>query len=173
MLKPLDPKDFDRIYNIMVETFPPDELRPYSEEKALLGRPEFRIHVLKDPETDGITAFTITREFEELAYLEHFAVNPEYRNHGLGATLLQELREKLGKMIFLEVEPPEDEFALRRIGFYERNDFYFNPFPYIQPPMSAGRHPIPLYIMTSDRALTEEEFERVRLLLYTRVYCPD
>ena len=65
---------------------------------------------------------------------------------------------------------PETVLAARRIAFYERNGFFLNDFPYLQPPLSNGRDPVPLRVMTSGRAVSREEFERIKALLYTRVY---
>ena len=69
-----------------------------------------------------------------------------------------------------EVELPETEMARRRIGFYQRGGFVLNPYPYVQPPISAGRNPLPLAIMSAPRAIGPEEFEEFRRLVYTRVY---
>ena len=58
----------------------------------------------------------------------------------------------------------------RRIGFYERNGFFLNEYPYVQPPISQGRKPVPLMIMTSGAAISEKEFEEIRNTLYKEVY---
>ena len=72
--------------------------------------------------------------------------------------------------ICLEVEFPDNEISRRRIGFYERNGFVLNNYPYIQPPISEGRNPVPLKIMTTDKGITEEQFNKIRALLYKYVY---
>lgn len=90
------------------------------------------------------------------AYIEHFAVDPAYRNGGLGSLMLTELVKTVGKMICLEVEPPEDAVTRSRIEFYEANGFYLNEYPYIQPPFAEGYDEIPLMIMTSYRDLIKK-----------------
>ena len=67
-------------------------------------------------------------------------------------------------------ELPENELARRRIGFYSRNGFKLNNYPYIQPPMSAGKNPVPLLIMTTGGVLAESEFINMRDILYKNVY---
>ena len=74
------------------------------------------------------------------------------------------------KLICLEVELPEDELTKRRIGFYERNGFVFNEYPYMQPPISKGKSSVPLRIMTYGTAIPEETFEKMKQVLYRRVY---
>ena len=98
--------------------------------------------------------FLAVWEFESFTYIEHFAVDPVLRNSGTGSAMLQELVRKYQKQICLEVELPEDELTRRRIGFYERNGFVFNEYPYIQPPISKGKSPVPLRIMTYGSAIT-------------------
>ena len=70
----------------------------------------------------------------------------------------------------MEVELPETEMAARRIGFYERNGFYYNDYFYMQPPIAEGRNAIPLRLMTTGGPLDEEEFFRMQGLLYKNVY---
>ena len=114
--------------------------------------------------------FLAVWEFESFIYIEHFAVDPSLRNSGTGSAMLKELVKQYQKPICLEVELPEDELTRRRIGFYERNGFVFNEYPYIQPPISKGKSPVPLRIMTYGSAITQDTFEEMKRVLYQRVY---
>lgn len=169
MLELLNHSDFDKLFHLIEESFPSDEYRIYEEQKELLKNPLYSVYTVYS-ETRSIKGFISVWEFENLAYVEHFAVNPNYRNAGLGKSMLQELRQHLNKMICLEVEPPEDEMSIRRIKFYERNDFFLNEYPYMQPAMSKGKHPIPLLIMTSGAKIEEPIFEEIKNTLYKIVY---
>lgn len=60
--------------------------------------------------------------------------------------------------------------AVRRVRFYERNGFFFNDYPYIQPSMGEGRKEIPLFLMSTERKIDEEEYRMIRNTLYTKVY---
>ena len=169
-LETLQVKDFDKVYSIMEESFPIDERRTYEEQKALLDNELYNIYVLYDSKNDDIKAFIAIWQFDDFAFVEHFAVSSLYRNGGIGAFILQEVKKLLSCMICLEVELPEEEMAKRRIGFYERNGFYYNEYEYMQPAMSKGRKEIPLRIMTSEEKITENRFEEIRDLLYKYVY---
>ena len=71
------------------------------------------------------------------------------RNGGKGSIYLQEITKKLGKPVVLEVEPPTDEMAIRRIGFYERNGFkLWKDITYIQPAYDKTKSSIELKLMT-------------------------
>ena len=163
MLQRINETNFPEIYRIMQASFSDDEYRPYDEQLALFEEPEYRIYYMP-------AGFLAVWEFESFIYIEHFAVDPALRNRGTGSALLQELVKQYQKPICLEVELPEDELTRRRIGFYERNGFVFNEYPYIQPPISKGKSPVPLRIMTYGSAITQDTFEEMKRVLYQRVY---
>lgn len=163
MLQRINETDFPEIYRIMQASFSDDEYRPYDEQLALFEEPEYRIYYMP-------AGFLAVWEFESFIYIEHFAVDPALRNSGTGSAMLQELIKQYQKPICLEVELPEDELTRRRIGFYERNGFVFNEYPYIQPPISKGKSPVPLRIMTYRSEITREEFQKMKEILYRRVY---
>ncbi len=168
MLEIIDVREFDRIYDIMELSFPHDEVRSRAGQRALTEREVYRIYATRQ---DGrIVGFLAVYDFSDFAFIEHFAIDPELRGGGLGSAMLAELCEAIGKSICLEAELPETELARRRIGFYERNGFFANPYPYIQPPIEAGRAPVPLCVMSYGRALGREEFERMREVIYREVY---
>ena len=163
MLQRINETDFPEIYRIMQASFSDDEYRPYDEQLALFEEPEYRIYYMP-------AGFLAVWEFESFIYIEHFAVDPALRNSGTGSAMLRELVKQYQKPICLEVELPEDELTRRRIGFYERNGFVFNEYPYIQPPISKGKSPVPLRIMTYRSEITREEFQKMKEILYRRVY---
>ena len=60
--------------------------------------------------------------------------------------------------------------AKRRIAFYERNGFFLNKYDYIQPPMSKGKNPVPLLVMTSGGKVSAKRFDEIKKCLYREVY---
>ena len=161
----IDIADFDKMFEIMETSFPTDERRPKEEQKELFKNPRYKVYCV-----NKVKAFMAVWEFESFVYVEHFAVSPEYRNEGLGSKMLSALMGMCDKKIVLEVEPPETDVAKGRIGFYERNGFYLNEYPYIQPPISKGKQEVPLMIMTSAMPVSEQEFEEIKNTLYKEVY---
>ena len=165
MIEELKFHEFDTVYSIMEQSFPMEEYRFYEGQKALLEKPAYRIYAAK--EEGKILGFAAVWQLENVLFLEHLAVDPQHRNRGIGAKLLGFLAEK---RCCLEVELPETDLARRRIGFYQRNGFFLNYYPYMQPSLGEGRSPVPLQIMTSGSTITPEEFARLKELLYTHVY---
>lgn len=168
-LRNISVDEFDAVYDIMENSFPDDEYRSYCGQKMLFSKPEYDIYVV-DGDDSTIRAFVSVWDFDNFAYIEHLAVNPAFRNAGIGASILAAVKEKAGKRICLEVELPENDIARRRIGFYTRNGFSLNEYHYIQPPMSAGKNPVPLLIMTTGGAVDEKKFEYIKDKLYEKVY---
>lgn len=168
MIKRIFSDRSDEIFEIMEKSFPLTEYRTREEQAALFDREEYR--VLASLEGDRMLGFIAFWELDGLTFLEHLATLPEARNRGLGAELLRSAVDMAENPVCFEVEPPEDELTRRRVGFYERNGMYLNDYPYIQPPISSGREPIPLRIMTSGAPIDEERFRSVRDLLYRDVY---
>ena len=118
----------------------------------------------------AIAAVFATWEIEDFLYIEHFAVKEEFRNGGYGGELLDKLLEEKGRPMVLEVEVPEDEMTIRRIGFYERHGLVYNDYPYLQPPMRKGQGMLPLRFMTKPGMIDEMTYERYKKRMYAVVY---
>lgn len=172
VLRRLDAADFDAMYDIMEASFPPDERRPREVQHRFLSDKRYNIHAMyiKDGAAERIAAFISVWNFGDMAYIEHFAVDSRYRNLGLGAAILAQIKNIYKKTIVLEVEPPTGEMARRRIEFYRRCGFVLNEYEYVQPPISDGKNAIPLMLMTTDSGIDDARFAAVRALLYTEVY---
>ena len=170
MLTEININQFDEIYSIMKSSFPQDERRPYAKQKALLDLACYHIYARLDHSNMHIEGFAAIWDIPSLCFIEHFAVNPLYRNQGLGSAMLQELMKHQTKPICLEVELPESELAIHRIHFYERNGLYLNTYPYVQPPLSSKQQAIPLYLMTSGHALDRETFTSIQKEIMQHVY---
>ena len=170
MIERLTEADFDQMFSLMERSFPEDERRDYNGQRELLAEPAYTLYAKRSPEDAALQAFLALWELGDMAYIEHFAVDPDCRNGGLGGKILQKVIEDTDMRICLEVEPPETEMAARRIGFYERNGFVMNPFEYMQPAMGEDRHAIPLRIMSYPKRLLADEFETMRDVLYCHVY---
>ncbi len=168
MLTRMQAEEFDAVFEIMEQSFPTDERRPYAEQKALLQDGRYTVWVAK---LQGqVAAFLAVWDLGSILFIEHFAVAEKHRNAGLGKTMLCELIASSKLPLCLEVEPPDSELTKRRVGFYRRCGFLLNPYPYLQPPISKGKRVVPLMIMSSDAELTEEQFQSIKTVLYREVY---
>lgn len=160
--------DFPRIYEIMLEAFPPSERRTEEGQRALFENRFYKVYLRKSGER--VLAFLAVWEFPEISFIEHFAVNKGLRGSGMGKEMLSEYLKSSEKPVFLEVEPPENEVSARRIGFYERLGFCLNGFPYCQPALQEGQEPLPLKIMTYPEPVGEEDFSRYKKTAFKNAY---
>lgn len=160
---------FEEIYPILEEAFPVEELREKERQKALLDKPEYRLYGIKN-ESDDLQGALAMWDFSDFIYIEHFAIKPLYRNGGFGGKMLQKLIAWAGKPVVLEVEVPRDDLTKRRVGFYERHGFFYNDYPYLQPPMRAGQGMLPLRLMTMPGKISEEVYKKYKRLIHRIVY---
>lgn len=168
MTNKLSKSDFNKIYNIMQNSFPKTECRTFDEQEKLLSNENYKITYLK--EDNKITCFIAYWEFDSFIFIEHFAVAPEKRNCGIGSDFLKTFLSLCYKKVVLEVELPLDDIARRRIDFYQKIGFIKNNYPYIQPSMRKDALPVPLEIMSYNSALEKNEFHYIKDTLYTSVY---
>lgn len=169
MFEQLTAQDFDSVFALMQLSFPDDEFRTREGQRALLDNPVYRLYGLR-AEDGRLAALCAAWQLEQVLFIEHLAVDPTLRSGGLGGRLLDELVASSEKPVFLEVEPPQDTWSRRRIGFYERHGFFLNEYPYLQLPLREGQSPKPLLVMTSGAPLSEKTFALMRDEVYARVY---
>ena len=160
--------DFNQIYEIMEDSFPPSEIRTRQGQKKLLSCPNYKIHLKQ--QNNVISGFIATWEFNQFCFVEHLAVRFKLRGSGIGRTIIQEYIANKNKIVILEVEPPNKEIAVRRIGFYKRLGFILNDFEYFQPPLREGQELLPLKIMSYPKSISLQQFDLYISLLKTSVY---
>lgn len=160
---------FDEVFAIMEASFPVKEFRAREGQAALLNNPRYRLLTEKDHDK-RVISFMGVWEFPVFRFVEHIAVAPAFRGQGKGDKLMKRYLAESDIPVVLEVEPPEDEWSRRRIGFYERLGFCLNTYEYLQPPLRTGQPDLPLMIMSHGRHITEAEFVHFRESVYREVY---
>lgn len=156
-------------------SFPRNEQRPWAQLLRLLSRSEaFHLYLLCEGENP--IGFISYWSWSDLLYIEHFAVAAEQRGKGYGSVALRTLCAELSRPMVLEVEPPLEAQARRRIGFYRRLGFVRSELPYSQPAYSETSRPVELSLMfyAAPVAVGSEGFSAyfsyVRQRLYEKVY---
>lgn len=166
-----DKPDIEFLEKLYIESFPRNERRPVLEMLNLIENESAFVAcvLIKDGVRVGIFTYW---DFEDFIYAEHFAIDPERRGDGCGKLALLTFTKGLKKPIILEVEPPEDEFSIRRINFYERTGFKSWDIPYLQPPYEKEFEPFPLKLMTLGEIDLNQEsvYENVRKTIYEKAY---
>lgn len=120
------PEQLRTVYDAHLrEAFPAAELKPLENMEQMWRDGWYRPWCLFDGD-DIVGECFLWLGHSGWALLDYLCVSPQCRNTGLGAVILQKLREQeQGTVIFGESEAPEDapdhDMAVRRLGFYARN----------------------------------------------------
>ncbi len=156
---------------LMAGSFPREEYRPpvvlrqYIAEKA-----DFHAHIiLSDNAPAGLLNWWT---FQGFCYIEHFAIDPALRGRGIGREALRQFCTTIWQPIVLEVEPPDTEMAIRRIGFYRKLGFTLWEQPYTQPPYRPEEDDryLPMRLMVYGALKSDRDYEAVKSTLYKEVY---
>lgn len=169
---PIPQECFAELYEIMEYSFPPTERGSSRLHQREFERERFRSLCMPYELNGGkISAFMNYYVFDDFVFLEHFAVARELRGKGIGSKLVQELLSRENKSVVLEAEPAsQSDYAARRIAFYQRLGFNVNPYVYYQPAFSSEYPAIELVLLSCPKPLAEDEFVKVRNILYKEVY---
>lgn len=168
MLQLLTIDQFDEFFELLSESFPKEEFRPYEQQLALLEKPYYKIYVHQ--QNEEIMALFATWEGPDFVFIEHFAVKETYRNGGMGSKLLQAFIKEQNKAVILESEDPETLIQKRRIEFYKRNNFILNAYGYLQPPFVKGQSTVPLLLLSYPQPLNDTTFHSFKEWAFKHVY---
>ncbi|WP_114780609.1 GNAT family N-acetyltransferase [Botryobacter ruber] len=149
--------------------FPEVERRDFNQLLQLLSQPDMYLHaLLVDDKPAGLA---VHWQLDQFTYLEHLAIEPEYRGCGYGKAIVRWLLEQPPPKLVLEVELPTCETTRKRIAFYEQLGLTLqNAFDYQQPPYQRHGQPVPLCLMAAPALASAEEFNRVSSCIRERVY---
>ena len=130
----LNNDEFEKVYNILSESFPIEEYRTKEDQKVLLHNDKYNIAVYKNDENEiiGLIAYY---DFKSYIHMEHFAVSKSERGNGIGRKFLGEFKKAIANDITLEVELPQDNISKGRIEFYKSMGFKLYNYEYLQPPL--------------------------------------
>lgn len=168
MLEKLYKKDFDEIFTILEEAFPPSERRTKADQKKLMDMEEYSIFGLK--ERGNLIGFVAEWEGPECRFVEHFVVDAACRGNGVGSRLLNDYHDLSDKPVVLEVEPPENDVQKKRIKFYRKNGYHLSEYSYVQPTINADIKGVPLVLMSYPDRLNDDLFLALKDWLFSTVY---
>ena len=162
-------KNFKKLMELYIEAFPAEERRDVEQlERLLKEKKEMYFNAV---ECDGqLAGLFVYWNFGDFWYLEHLAVYAEMRNKKIGQQVLDFVRDHLEGSRLLEVEPTEEEMAVRRINYYQRNGYKILDRVYVQPSYDGICSSLPLWIMGNedytDKALLKKHVETIQEEVY-------
>ena len=165
----LEKNRFDEMYNIMEESFPPDERRLYDGQLAAMDEDNYCVYTYEE---NGVTiAFFTVWFLDGFVFAEHFAVDENHRGEGIGTKLIKRVLGSIDIPLVLEIElENSSETAKRRADFYRRLGFNINEYNYEQPSYGEGKSAIPMHLVSYPDALSEDEFLKYKKSVYKEIY---
>lgn len=164
-LIPIQKEQFPPFYEKMKEYFVFAERRDFPSAIQLFEKKEFTFYSLQ--EENQIVGFMSVWECDGFAFVEHFAVDINYRQCGYGGKAIDAITAQY-PFVILEIELPSDEEKKKRLRFYEKHGFVQNHFSYFQPSYHLGGKPVPMMILSYPHVIQEEK--PMIQELYRRVY---
>lgn len=161
-------ENFEKAWIIFEYSFPEDERRSFEEQKNLLRNPKYNFNTIYD--NSLLIGFVAFWSFEDFIFIEHLAIDKNFRKEGYGGKIVKDIISKYDKVIILEVEKTMTSEAVRRISFYENLGFHLNKYDYLQPALSEDKKSVPLFLMSYPRSINEEDFIKIKDKLYRTVY---
>lgn len=108
---------------------------------------------------------------ENFIFIEHFAINTNFRDKGIGKEIFSEwILQNQAATYILEVEPPINQLNERRIKFYESFGFHMLNLDYHQPPYHKKYSPVRMCLMVKSETDITHQIEWYRDQIYKTVY---
>lgn len=160
---------FQSMYNLCVIAFPENERRSWdSLQYVLCFNKNFNANVITlDGKFAGLFIYWI---FDRFNFVEHVAIVPSLRGHGLGSFAFEYLKKNSNLPVLLEVELPDNRAAIRRIEFYEKLGYVVVDKSYAQPPYENDGFLVPMQLMTNDLHFVSTHFISIKRCIFSKVY---
>lgn len=134
----------ENIYQSYCATFPEIERRNERQFQQLFKNQHARIFaVLNDFKFVG---YFILWELNDFVFLEHFEIFTDFRRLYLGSEVLKKISEINSKIVLETEHEKSSENAIKRIKFYEKNNFQPILETYVQPGYGDGKEKIELLL---------------------------
>jgi ribosomal protein S18 acetylase RimI-like enzyme len=167
---PLDPELFF-VRELYQQAFPVKERRGWQQLLSLLEKePDMFLDCIRD---EGQTiGFIIWWKMGNWAFIEHFAVSVTKRGKNYGSRVITHYLDAAAADLLLEVEPPDNEDARRRVMFYQRLGMVLLDYDYRQPSYREVGVSYPLRLMSSKTDLDPNtpDFEKLVKSVKAKVY---
>ena len=161
---------YEFVERLFLSAFPEDERRDIAAQRQNVDNNPLFHCMLAEDDGQPVGFFTYW-DFGRYCYGEHFAIDPIYRNHGYGSRILSAIEKHIAKPLVIEVEVPDNELSIRRIGFYRRNGMHlWEGYNYMQPAYRPNGNTLPMLLMSSGGLDPENDFAEVVSAIYRNVY---
>lgn len=158
-----------RMQQTYKDSFPYKERRDMAEVENLTeNNPLTTVYaIFHDGEYAGFLTYWT---FDDFIYAEHFGIEKELRNKGIGEQAFFKFVSEAPLPVVGEVERPADDLTTRRVKFYERMGLRLYDRPYLHPAFHKNGQKIEVCMVSYGPIDLEKEFDRIETYLYKYVY---
>lgn len=165
-IKSKDDKYFNNTMEIYKTSFPIFEQRTMSNQIEVLEDKEYYSTIIC--ENNALVGLLFYWKYEKYAYIEHLAIAPNLRGKNYGSKILKRFCE-YNKYTILEIDEPIDEISIKRLKFYSEIGFKLQDFEHIHPPYRKDYKGHKLKVMSFNRDLSKEEYDKFNIFLKDKV----
>lgn len=174
-----DSERFEQLFNIYVESLPSSERKGRHDISAMRVQKGYKILIASRNNVAVGFSILFTPIEESFCLIEYMAVDPAYRNLGIGRELFRYSARAGNPTLLLEVDSPREssgdrQSRERRLAFYRNlGCLRLDALEYLLPLKSAGRPPaMDLMIHRSDigQPIGKTQVEHWLRVLYRSVY---
>ncbi|WP_291564018.1 MULTISPECIES: GNAT family N-acetyltransferase [unclassified Clostridium] len=157
---------FDDVMNIYKVSFPIFEQRTIKDQMDVLKDDKYNCMAVC--ESNKLVGILLYWDLDNCKYIEHLAISPSIRGKNYGSRILKEFCEN-NETIVLEIDPPVDDISIKRLGFYSNLGFKLQEFEHIHPPYRKEYKGHKLKIMSFNKNLSEDEYNKFNVFLKERI----
>lgn len=157
------------VWQIYESAFPRSERRSFAQHEQAM-RSESAFHCKQLMLGERVAGLLFYWELPTCLFVEHLAVAEQCRGLGVGKVALRWLQEQ-GKLLILEIEPPQDAPTRRRLSFYQGAGFVLLPYEHVQLPFHADTPSVPMSLLSWPYAAAESEVECLENSLRHTIMC--
>lgn len=129
--------------------FPQEERRHKSALlKKIIEEPRFSCNAILSDDKSFLGLFNYW-DFGRFCYVEHFAIEPNIRNNGIGNKVMSAFLNE-HPICILEAELPTEDLSKRRLSFYNRLNFNVIKTDYKQPSYHNDGKLYPMYLLGTE-----------------------
>lgn len=145
------------VWQIYESAFPRSERRSRTQHELAM-RSESTFHCKQLMLGEQVVGLLFYWELPTGLFVEHLAVAEQCRGLGVGTAALKWL-QKQGKLLVLEIEPPQNAPTRRRLAFYQAAGFVLLPYEHVQLPFHDDTPSVPMRLLSWPYAAAASEVE--------------
>ena len=152
-IKSIEDEWYNEFYRIYSISFPVYEQRNKQQQISAFSDRRYNLYFLigkDESDNEVMLSFIAFWDFEEYAYVEHFAVNDKYRGANIGTDTLMKFKETVKKNVVLEIDPVVDDVSSKRFEFYKKIGFGLCSYKHTHPAYYNHYEPHELLVLSTE-----------------------